>query len=326
MIGRRGALTGILAATASRALAQQPRLARIAMLSVSRSSIDSFRRDGLPVLADSGWIEGRNLVFDARSTDGRVDMLQDHAAELVLARPDAAIAVSNPVALALRVADPTLPIVMGFAGNDPVADRLVTSIARPGTSVTGVLMLADELNVKRIDLARELLPGVSRIGYLIDAHLSNARIAFVRTAAERLGIELVTARARPADQDRLDLEAAFHSLRSADVQAVAVASSPVLSGAARELAAWALESHLPTVAEWRAMAEAGCMASYGPHERALRRLIANYVVRILGGARVSEMPMQTPTHFEFIINSNTVHKLGLTIPTPLLARADEVIE
>jgi putative ABC transport system substrate-binding protein len=296
------------------------------MLSVSQSSIESFRRHGLPALAESGWVEGRNLVFDARSTDGRLDLLKDHAAELVLARPDAAIAVSNPVAMALRAADPALPIVMGFAGNDPVTDRLVTSIARPGTSVTGVLMLADELNVKRIELARELLPGVSRIGYLIDVHLSDARIAFVRTAAERLGIELVTARARAADRDRLDLEATFQTLRSAGVQVVAVASSPVLSGAAQEVAARALESRLPTVAEWRGMAETGCMASYGPQERDLRRLIADFVVRILRGARAAEMPMQAPTRFELIINLGTARRLGLTLPTALLARADEVIE
>ncbi len=327
MIGRRTILAGLMAATAPRAtLGQGLRPARLIMLSLAQSSIDSFRHEGLPAIIETGWTEGHNLAFDTASINGRLDQLPAAALRLAGMRPDVAVAVSNPVGHALRAADPALPIVMSFAGNDPVADGLAASIARPGGSVTGVVMLADELNIKRLELARELAPNGRPLGYLVGVHLDASRIDPVKAAAERLGIPLVVASAQSATGDAVTLPPAFRVFRETGVAAIVVASSPVLSGMAAQIAAHCAEARLPAVTEWRTMARAGCLASYGPNERALRRLAANYVVRILRGERPAEMPMQGPTHFEFIINMTAARAIGQVLPPAFLARADEVIE
>ncbi len=327
MISRRSALIGMSLTAAVTPPRAQPRSpARVALLSPSPSSIDLFLREARPIFAAAGWLEGVNLVFDRRSTEGRPEAMAVMAEELWSARPDVAIAVSNPAAHALRTAGPSLPVVMAFAGNDPVADGLVQSLSNPRTLVTGVVMLADELNVKRLEIARELSPGGGAIGLLTSTHLAPRRIELLRRAAEGLGLKLAVIEARAGESDPLDLPSAFRKLASAAVDSVVIASSPVLAGAAADIAALAAETRLATVAEWRSMAEAGCLVSYGPNGPSLRRLAAHYAIRILNGESPGDMPMQLPARLELVVNLRTARRIGRNVPLPVLARADEVIE
>lgn len=321
MIERRTVLVGTLSlATIARSAEAQPRRARVAMLSPALSSVLLWRRVGLPELARAGWSEGENLEFLPFVPGHDTLDLSELARRLADTRPDVAIAVSNPAALAIRVSAPDLPIVMAFAGNDPVADGLARSLARPGGMVTGIVMLADELNLKRVELARDTFPG-RPIGFLFGSNTLAARMDVIARGARELGATLVLSGG--ADTS---IAASFDEFRRAAVGSVVVGSSPVLSGGARDIAALALAANLPTFVEWRRMVEAGCAMSYGPNEDDIRRRSARYVVRVLRGARPAEMPMEQPDRFELIVNQRTISAIGANLPTHILARADEVIE
>jgi putative ABC transport system substrate-binding protein len=290
------------------------------MLSVTSFSVTTWRQDGLPELERLGWREGETLEFLAFTAEGDPGRLQDLASRLAASRPDVAIAVSNPAAQALQAIAPRLPIIMAFAGSDPVADGLAQSIARPGGSVTGVVMLADELNLKRVELAREAFPG-GRVGYLYGTNIAASRITSLIERAQRIGEEVVVSGGLGTP-----LDVSFDTFRRAGVSSVVVASSPVLSAAAPQIAALALAAKLPTLTEWRRMVEAGCALSYGPNEADIRRRAARFVGRVLRGERPAEMPMEQPERFELVLNQRTLAAVGANLPAHVLARADEVIE
>ncbi|WP_291296831.1 ABC transporter substrate-binding protein [Elioraea sp.] len=292
------------------------------MLAPGRFSIDGVRRWTLPELARLGFIEGRNLEVLLRSTDGDAAPLSKLAAELAAARCDAAIAVANPVAHLLRAADPRLRVVMGFAGNDPVADGLAESLARPGGMVTGIVMLGEELDAKRLEFARDLDPAGGPIGFLAGATLTPDRVARIHAEAAANGIGLVLVRAgEPASYP-----AALGALRAAGVRVIVVGSFPGFAGNAGLLAAQAAEHGLPLLCDWRHMAEAGCVVSYGASNAELRRRNAVQVARVLRGEPPGTIPMERPERFEFILNLRAARALGLAVPNAILARADEVIE
>ncbi|MBP0463482.1 ABC transporter substrate-binding protein [Roseomonas sp. PWR1] len=322
MLRRRMLLAGSLAATGAMPARGQGRVARLGLLSSGQISIDQFRQWGLPELAREGFVEGRTLQFFARSSDGDPARLAPLAAEVIAARPDVVIAVSNPVAHVLRARDPGLPIVMGFAGTDPVADGLAASLARPGGSVTGVVMLAEELDLKRLEMLRLALPGARRIGYLAGATFVPSRVPAMVAAAARMGVELVAVSAGGPES----LGPAFAALRSADVHAVVVGSFPGFSTHAAALAALARGSRLPTICEWRTMAEAGCLISHGPVNEELRRQVARHVARILRGQPPGEIPMFQAERFETVVNLRTAREIGVEVPALVLAAAQEVIE
>ena len=308
-----------LAGTSS-AMAQQ-RSFRVGMLSLGQVSADAFRQWGLPELASLGFADGRNLVFFDRSTEGDATRLQELALEVLAERPDVVIAVSNPAAHAIRRADPSMRIVMGFAGTDPVSDGLVQSLARPGGPVTGVVMLAEELDMKRIEVARELMPR-ARIGFLAGTTFPDGRIARTLAAAQAMGIELLVERATGPETHGPALE----RLHRAGARAVVVASFPSFAGNAAALGRWGRELGLPIVCEWAFMVEAGCLASYGPNNEALRRRTAQIVARVLRGENPGVVPMEQPSRFEFALNARIAREIGLDIPHSVLARADEVFE
>jgi putative ABC transport system substrate-binding protein len=300
----------------------QARLARLGMLSSGRFSIDEFLRIGLPELAREGFVEGRTLDVVTRSADGDAARLIPLAAEIVATRPDVAIAVSNPAAHALRAQDPRLPIVMGFAGTDPVADGLAQSLARPGGSVTGVVMLAEELDVKRVELLRTAFPARRRIGYLAGTTFVPGRVPAVEAAARALGAELLAVTAGGPET----YEAAFAALRAQGVEALAIGSFPAFSTHAADLARRAAEARLPTACEWRAMAEAGCLLSLGPASDELRRRTARIAARVLRGEPPGGIPMERADRFETVVNLRTAQALGVELPALLLAAATELIE
>lgn len=318
---RRVLLAGLAAGLAAPALAQgRPR--RLGVLASGRFSIEGVRRWTLPELARLGFAEGRNLEVLLRFTDGQAAPLPALAAEIAAARCDVAIAVSNPVAHLLRAADAQLPIVMGFAGNDPVADGLAESLARPGGLVTGIVMLAEELETKRLEFARALDPGDAPVGFLAGATLAPARVARLQAEAAAQGIALALVRADAPDT----YAAAFAALRAAGARVVVVGSFPGFAGNARVLAAGAAAQGLPLVCEWRHMAEAGCVVSYGANVAELRRRNALQVARILRGDPPGTIPMERPERFELVANAAAASGLGVAVPPLLLARADEVFE
>jgi putative tryptophan/tyrosine transport system substrate-binding protein len=300
----------------------QGRVARLGLLSSGQISIDQFRQWGLPELAREGFVEGRTLALIARSSDGDASRLIALAAEIVAARPDVVIAVSNPAAHAVRGLDPQIPIVMGFAGTDPVADGLAASLARPGGSVTGVVMLAEELDLKRLEMLRLALPRARRIGFLAGATFVPSRVPAMVAAAARMGVELVPVSAGGPASFGL----AFTALRAARVEALVIASFPGFSTHAAALAGLAREAGLATVCEWRTMAEAGCLLSHGPVNEELRRQVARHVVRILRGQPPGEIPMVQAERFETVVNLRTAREIGMEVPPMVLAAAQEVIE
>jgi putative ABC transport system substrate-binding protein len=251
-----------------------------------------------------------------------VERLPALARELLAGRPDVVIAVSNPAAHALRDVNPAVAIVMGFAGNDPVTDGLAASLARPGGRVTGVVMLAEQLDVKRIEFVREVLPDARRIGFLAGVTIAGAPIAILEDAARALRLDLVVVRAGGVET----FEAAFATLAAARVEAVVVGSFPGFLNNTPTLARLALAARLPTVCEWRQMAETGCLIGYGPSLEALRRRLAFYIARIFRGEAPGELAMEQAARFELVINLSTARALQLAVPPSLLARADEVIE
>ena len=269
-----------------------------------------------------GFVEGRNLVMESRTSDGMAEPLPALAREILAARPDVVVAVSSPAAHALRAIDATVPIVMGFAGGDPVAYGLAASLARPGGRVTGVVMLAEELNAKRFEFAREVLPNARRIGFLVGSTFTDTRIAAIEAVARGLGFDLIVVRSSGAD----GYGAAFAALSAANVEALVVGSFPGFSSDPEPLARMALAARLPTFCEWRHMAEAGCLIGYGAVMAELQRRVAFYVVQIFRGEAPGELAMERATRFELVVNQITARTLGLTIPPALLARADEVIE
>jgi putative ABC transport system substrate-binding protein len=317
ILGALGCLGVITAAPA-----QEP-LRRVGILSTGQGSIDRFRSHGLGELARLGWREGRNLELVVRSTDGDPARLRELAAEILASRPDVVIAVSNPAAIAVRGLDPAMRIVMGFAGTDPVADGLVQSLARPGGRVTGVVMLAQELDIKRIEIARDILPAeLRRVGFLAGATFNDERVRATIAAGQQVGLDLVVARAGGAET----LEAAFAELAAADVRAVVVASFPFFATRTEEIVRRAASIGALALCEWRAMAEAGCAVSYGPSARDLTIQVGDFVARILRGEDPATMAMQQAARFEFVVNRKVLEALGREIAPVVLMRADEIID
>ncbi len=300
----------------------QPRVYRLGTLSTGQVSIESLRRWGLPELAREGFVVGRNLTLIERSSEGDAARLDSLAAEIAAARPDVAIAVSNPAAHALRRHAPALPIVMGFSGTDPVADGLAASLAHPGGLVTGVVMLAEELDAKRIELARDLRPGIRRLGFLAGSTFTPARIQATQAAAQRIGLELVLVQAG----GRETYPAAFAALSAGGAEMLVIASFPGFASNTEALAALATAARLATICEWSDMVRAGCTASFGPVNAELRRRVASFVVRILRGEAPGNIAMEQATRFELAVNPRAAGAIGFDLPSVILARADEMIE
>jgi putative ABC transport system substrate-binding protein len=313
-------------ATATLALAQNSgKTWRLGVLTLPTSAnspvFETFRSVVFPELAKQGYVEGRNLIIEIRI--GAPDRLPELARELVVTRPDVVIAVSSWAIDAVQQASKTTPIVGSFIGVDPIVAGYATSLARPGGNITGVVMLAPELDGKRLDILHQTLSRARRFAALARTRqLEASSLVEMEKVAAEVGLDLVTFYAAAPEE----IPAAFAKMREASMEALAIASVPEFAGNAATLATQAIASHLPTVCEWDWMAREGCLLGYGPDLTELRRRTADYVVRIFRGASPGELPMEQPTHFKFTVNLKTANELGLTIPPSILARADEVIE
>ena len=315
----RVAATWPLAAGAMPARAQAP--ARVYRLGHLANSVDTeryTRETTLPELARLGFVEGRNLVFDAHN--GASAQLPALMGELLAAKPDAVIAVGDAAVLAAAAATRTVPIV-GFGG-DMVKLGLAQSHARPGGNVTGVSILTDKLDVKRLSILRETVPDRRRVAALLSTTQRALIEPALRKAAPGLGVELhVFPVAEPADY-----RGAFAAMRTAGAEALIIGAAPEFFRDAKQLAALALEARLPTVCEWADLAREGCMIGYGPSRLELSKRRAAQIAQIFRGAAPGEVAIELPTVFEFAINQKIARSLGLTIPPLVLAQADEVIE
>ena len=291
---------------------------RLGVLSLVKDPMMSTR---LSELAARGFVEGRNLVVDMRI--GSEEQMPELARQLVSTGPDVIMALSDWAVSAAHEATKSIPIVASPMGRDPVAAGVAESWARPGGNVTGVTLTAPELEIKRLDLLREVVPAARRIAVLsMHREVTEPAAAPMRTAAAQLGIELIELYVAGPEEYR----AAFAAMRSAGAGALVIVPVPEFFGDAERLAALAAETALPTVCGSRKPAEQGCLLGYGPDLAELFRQAADDVARIFGGAAPGELPIEGPTYFEFVVNLKTAKALGLTVPPSILASADEVIE
>ena len=302
--------------------AQDPgRTFRLGIIAPSETSISLIRQHTLPELSRRGFVEGRNLIIDERF--GTPENISGLARDLVGNRPDVVIAVSEIAIRPILEHDPKVPVVMSFMGSDPVEAGFAESIRRPGGRVTGLMMLADELDPKRLEVLHEVVPTAKKIAVLRGFPPRHDRnTAGLRERAAKLGLQLHFFYA----DDKADYARAFEGMRAERVEAVLVASAPDFARDAAIISHAATQIGVPSICEWDYMARAGCLIGYGPVNEELRRRTAAYVAQILRGVPAGELPIEGPVNFEFVINLKTARSLGLTLPPTILARADEVIE
>ena len=277
-------------------------------------------RDALKGL---GYVEGQNTLITYRWAAGKFDGLPELVDELLRDKPDVIIGFGgSQVANAIKSATSTLPVVI--LTDDPVAEGLVKSLARPGGNLTGVSVMQDEAEVKRVQLLKEALPGVARIAVLRnpDRPRSEVQLQVVKRAANAVGLEVTTWDASSADELGRILSAA----PSAPVDALLVLTDPMLFTQRDRIVEFAAENRLPGFYFWREFVEAGGLMSYGPNLAAMHRRMAIYVAKILKGEKPADLPVEQPIRFELVINTKTAKTLGLTISSGVLAIADEVVE
>lgn len=282
----------------------------------------SWRDEALRVLGQNGFTQGRNLEWLEKYSEGKAELLPRLAKELADANVDVIITISDPAARAAVTAAPVTPIVM-VVGNDPVSTRLVESFAHPGGKLTGIYFQTAEGDAKRLQLLTEAIPGARRFGYLEMAYNQHTPVAEeITSAAERLGIELTASWIAGPE----DYAAAFEAMRRAGAAGVVIGAAQPLGSDAQRIAAAALEHELPTICEWAYMAHVGCVLSYGHDLAYAQRRVGEYAARILKGTPASELPVELPDAWKLTVNSHAAKRLGLQLPSAILARANEVIE
>jgi putative ABC transport system substrate-binding protein len=270
-------------------------------------------------MRDLGWVEGRNLKIEYRWGEGSFDRYAEIANEFVRLKVDIIVTVGGDAA---KQATSTIPIVVVLMP-DPVGTGLVASLARPGGNLTGLSILANDLAGKRIELLREVVPGLRRLALLASAGYSGNLLELnqVMTSARALGIEVLIEEVGQTDQ----IAPAIERLKGR-TQALYVPANPFANTNRILINELALAAQLPTVHGFRQYVETGGLMSYGPNTPDLFRRAGDYVDRILRGARPADIPIEQPTKFDLIINLRIAKALGVTVPPTLLTRADEVIE
>jgi putative ABC transport system substrate-binding protein len=271
-------------------------------------------------LRDHGYVEGRNIVFERRYADGRLERLSDLATELVRLRVDVIVAGSNATIAATKRASATIPIVMVTAV-DPVGAGYIANLARPGGNITGVTIDAGrEILGKNLGLLTEMVPRLSRVGVL--RQVESRGFAELEAAARKLNVALEVVDIRSPD----DIEGAFAAMTGKRVGAVIFLGGAIMFTRRQQIADLALKHRLPAIHLLNEYAQAGLLMSNGPDLADLFRRAAGYVAKILGGAKPGDLAVEQPTKFELVINLKTAKALGLTIPQSVLLRADEVIQ
>ena len=327
MFTRRKLLVGLglgALAPAIPLLAQQGKVWRIGMLEATPAAenalnLDAFRKS----LRDLGYVEGRNLVIDYRSVDGRTERYADLAKDLVGARCDVIITRGTQAVLAVKSASQTIPVVMAAVG-DPVKSGVVKSLSRPGGNITGLSSFADEIWAKRVELLMEAFPGIVRIAQLENPGnpLVPPLLEEVASAARARGAQAQFFELRKAE----DLLPAFNAALKWRAGALVVGIDIVPRTLRKPITEFAARHRLPAVYGSREFVDVGGLMSYGVSYPGLYARAAVYVDKILKGAKPGDLPIEQPTKLELIINLSTLKTLGVTIPLSVRLRADEVVE
>jgi putative ABC transport system substrate-binding protein len=275
-------------------------------------------------LKDLGYVEGKTILIESRYAEGRLDRMPELVDDIVKQKVAVIVAPNNVVIRAAREATKTIPIVM-LSSVDPVAAGYVDSFARPGGNITGLAHLGRDLSAKRVELLKEMLPKMSRIGILWDVAGPGPRIAFkeYETAARAFKLELRSLDVRGPNPD---FAGAFQTAKAAGVEGLIVVANPLMGQRAKQVFELATKNRLPSMTEGTQYVEAGGLISYGANLADLYRRAATYVDAILKGAKPANLLVEQPTEFEIFINQKTAQQLGLEIPRRVLLRANELIE
>jgi putative tryptophan/tyrosine transport system substrate-binding protein len=319
------ALSAMLFAYCLLASAQQPtKIPRVGYLAANSLSdisarVEAFRQG----LRELGYVEGKNIVLEWRSSEGKFDRLPALAAELVRLKVDMIVTPGAPATRAAKESTATIPIVMS-QDPDPVGNGFVASLARPGGNITGLSSLTADLSGKRLELLKEILPKLSRAAVLGTSTSPGNAQALKETelAAGALGVKLQYLDVL----DPKDIEIAFRAASKGLAEAVLVLSGPVLNSQRTQVAEFAAKNRLPAVYEGAEYVEAEGLMSYGVSINDLYRRAATHVDKILKGAKPADLPVEQPKKFDFIINLKAAKQIGLTIPPNVLVRADKVIK
>ena len=317
------AVSGSLLAAPLIARAQRATTPRVAFLgngsaAFSGPLLDSFRAG----LRELGHVEGQSVLIEARFADGKSEQVRGLVRELLALSPDVVVAAGPQALRELKQATDSVPVVMAIM-SDPVDEGLVASLAHPGGNFTGLAFQNQALTTKRLEQLKEAIPGLSRVAVLADSTMGDTSgYRQAETAARALQLRLQLLAVRGA----ADLEAAFALAARGRAEALLVLASPFLNANGRTVVQLAARRHLPATYEAKTFVEVGGLMSYGPSFPDMYRRAATYVDQILKGARPGDLPVQQATKFELVINARTAKALGLTIPRPLLLKADQVIE
>jgi putative tryptophan/tyrosine transport system substrate-binding protein len=306
-------------ATRAQQPGQIPRIGVLSPLSTTHPMIEAFRQG----LRDLGYVEGHNMHLEERFAEGQYERLPALAADLVRLPVDVLVTDGSAASRAAKQATTTIPIVIAFTGDDPVATGLVASLTRPGGNVTGLSNTSEEFATKRLELLTAVVPGLSRMAILWytgrPGHAT--QINEIHAIAVRVGIRLEIL----GVQSPQEFERAFSTMVDKSVGAVNVLDDATFFHERTRLAALAAKSRIPAIYGNRGFVEAGGLLSYGPNLPALFRRAATYVDKILKGAKPADLPIEPPMKLELVINLQTAQAMGLTIPPTLLFQADEVI-
>ena len=325
------ALAGAAAFCSRRALAAGPVVIGFLAVASAREYVpfvSAFRQ----ALAENNYVEGQNLTIEYRWAEGHYEKLPDLAADLISRRVDLIVATGGDAGVsAAKHATETIPVVF-ISGGDPVGEGIISSLARPGGNVTGVSLLTFELAPKRFELLSEILPAATTIGLLVNPNNTSwqhrqartpARVANeIDEAARAKGLTVPTLKATT----EAEIDGAFARLTALHVDGLVVGSDAFFNSRREQIVALASRYGIPGIYEWREFVVSGGLMSYGTSLVAAYRLAARYCTKILDGAKPADLPVQQPTDFEFVISLKAAKALGLTVPSTILARADEVIE
>ena len=319
------AIAILISATAADAQ-QSGKIFRIGFLDVSTASgiavnVDSFRQE----LSKLGWIEGKNITIEYRFAEGRNDSLPGLAAELVRLKVDLIVVTVVPAAIAAKAATTTIPIVVTSAA-DPVAAGLVASLARPGGNVTGLASLSTELITKRLEVLKDAVPKLARVGILRLRGVNlgeDLQLKELRPAALALKLKLEEI---DAQTDPKGLESAFQTAKQKQVGAIMTTATRPFFAERKRIVELAGKYRLPAIYSQKEYVDEGGLMSYGADYDDLYRKAAHYVDKILKGTKPADLPVQQATKFEFVINLKAAKQIGLTIPVRLLERANQVIK
>jgi putative ABC transport system substrate-binding protein len=308
----------------STAMAQAPtKVARVGWLAAFPGPAVGMHMEGLRAgLAALGYFAGRNVIFEEVSAEGVLDRIPALAEELVRRKVDV-IVTQGPAVFGAQTVSNRVPIIYGYSG-DPVEAKFADSLARPRGNMTGQTYMSIELNGKRIEMLREILPQLRRVAILANPQHPGEQfeLADSRKTAAQLGVEIVYRQA----SDEAELNAALESLMQDSVQALVVFPDELTVTYRARVIEFALKRRIPMISGWSIFAKSGALLTYGPKISEVYRDLARYVVRILDGAKPADLPIERPSVFELVVNLTTAKTLGLTVPPALLSRADEVIE